>query len=319
MNLVFKALSDPTRRQILQLLRKNPMNAGELAEHFPIAKSTLSAHFAILREANLIEANKSGTVITYMLKVSVLEEALLANAETRGHWPAFAFVGTIEKSYGESAMINRKALWFSILLVFAMIAAAVWRLSLLPDWHHFPAEGPGNDRMIPPFVLFVPPLAVLFVMGMLYARNWLRSGTEEAVRPWQRYHGMVLVFGAGMCALAQAFNIARSLGALQSVDRLTLGHVIFVAWGIFMMVIGNMLPKMPWLTTRFRPLDPWQWNQHLRFAGKLIVVLGLFFAVGMPLLPVKTVVPVSIGLALTTMAVGFWHRSKVRRVSSPQP
>lgn len=84
MNLVFKALSDPTRRQILQLLRKKPMNAGELAEHFAIAKSTLSAHFAILREADLVEAHKSGTVITYMLKISVLEEALLAFAETVG-------------------------------------------------------------------------------------------------------------------------------------------------------------------------------------------------------------------------------------------
>ena len=84
MNLVFKALSDPTRRHILQLLRKKPMNAGDLAEHFPIAKSTLSAHFAILREADLIEAKKSGTVITYWLKVSVLEEALLAFAETVG-------------------------------------------------------------------------------------------------------------------------------------------------------------------------------------------------------------------------------------------
>ncbi|HEX4106270.1 MAG TPA: autorepressor SdpR family transcription factor [Rhizomicrobium sp.] len=84
MNSVFKALSDPTRRHILQLLRKKPMNAGELAEHFPIAKSTLSAHFAILREADLIAAEKSGTVITYMLKVSVLEEALLAFAETVG-------------------------------------------------------------------------------------------------------------------------------------------------------------------------------------------------------------------------------------------
>lgn len=84
MNLVFKALSDPTRRQILQLLRKRPMNAGELAEHFAIAKSTLSAHFAILREADLVEASKSGTVITYMLKASVLEDALLTFAETVG-------------------------------------------------------------------------------------------------------------------------------------------------------------------------------------------------------------------------------------------
>jgi DNA-binding transcriptional ArsR family regulator len=84
MNLVFKALSDPTRRQILQLLRKKPMNAGELADHFPVAKSTLSAHFAILREADLVEASKSGTVITYMLKASVLEDALLSFADTVG-------------------------------------------------------------------------------------------------------------------------------------------------------------------------------------------------------------------------------------------
>ena len=84
MNLVFKALSDPTRRQILHLLRKKPMTAGALAEHFSLAKPTLSGHFAVLREADLIEASKSGTVITYMLKVSVLEEALLAFAETVG-------------------------------------------------------------------------------------------------------------------------------------------------------------------------------------------------------------------------------------------
>jgi DNA-binding transcriptional ArsR family regulator len=84
MNLIFKALSDPTRRHILQLLRKRAMTAGELAEHFAIAKPTLSAHFAVLREADLIEPEKSGTTITYRLKVSVLEDALLAFAETVG-------------------------------------------------------------------------------------------------------------------------------------------------------------------------------------------------------------------------------------------
>ena len=79
------------------------------------------------------------------------------------------------------------------------------------------------------------------------------------------------------------------------------------------------MPKMPWLTARFRPLDPWQWNQHLRFAGKLTFVLGLFFAVGMPLLPFNMVVPVAIGLSIATGAASFWHRAKVRRGPSPQP
>ncbi|GLH78311.1 transcriptional repressor SdpR [Bradyrhizobium sp. SSBR45G] len=84
MNSVFKALSDPTRRRILQLLRERPMTAGQIAEHFDIAKPTLSAHFAVLREADLVYSDKMGTSVTYHLKLSVLEDALLSFAETVG-------------------------------------------------------------------------------------------------------------------------------------------------------------------------------------------------------------------------------------------
>ncbi len=76
MNLVYKALSDPTRRKILQLLRERDMTAGELASHFELAKPTLSRHFSVLREADLIQGDKTGTTITYRLNVTVLEEAL---------------------------------------------------------------------------------------------------------------------------------------------------------------------------------------------------------------------------------------------------
>jgi len=77
-NGVYKALSDPTRRRILELLRRRDMTAGELADHFDLAKPTLSGHFAVLKEADLIQADKVATTITYRLNVSVLEEALLA-------------------------------------------------------------------------------------------------------------------------------------------------------------------------------------------------------------------------------------------------
>jgi DNA-binding transcriptional ArsR family regulator len=80
MNAVFKALSDPTRRKVLELLRKQPMTAGELADNFPVSRPTMSAHFAVLREADLIESTKIGTTITYQLKLSVLEDALLGFA-----------------------------------------------------------------------------------------------------------------------------------------------------------------------------------------------------------------------------------------------
>lgn len=76
MNEVYRALADPTRRKILELLRERDMTAGELAAHFALAKPTLSGHFTILRQADLVQSSKQGTVITYRLNVSVLEEAL---------------------------------------------------------------------------------------------------------------------------------------------------------------------------------------------------------------------------------------------------
>ena len=80
MNTIFKALADPTRRAVLQLLKARPMSAGEIADHFPTSKSTLSAHFAVLREAGLVGSEKSGKTVTYWLNATVLEEALLAFA-----------------------------------------------------------------------------------------------------------------------------------------------------------------------------------------------------------------------------------------------
>ncbi len=75
---VYKALSDPTRRKILQLLRKRDMNAGEISEHFNFAKPTLSRHFAVLQEADLIQGTREGNFIIYRLNVTVLEEAMWA-------------------------------------------------------------------------------------------------------------------------------------------------------------------------------------------------------------------------------------------------
>ena len=84
MSSVFKALADPTRRKVLELLRRRPMTAGELCEHFPVSKPTMSAHFTVLREADLIEASKQGTTITYRLRLSVLEDALLGFSQLFG-------------------------------------------------------------------------------------------------------------------------------------------------------------------------------------------------------------------------------------------
>jgi DNA-binding transcriptional ArsR family regulator len=77
-NEVFRALGDPTRREILRLLRRGDMTAGELADRFPLAKSTLSGHFTVLRHARLIVAERRGTTILYSLNLSAFEEAVSA-------------------------------------------------------------------------------------------------------------------------------------------------------------------------------------------------------------------------------------------------
>lgn len=77
MNHVFKALADPTRRRVLQLLRAGPMSAGELGDQFDVSRPTMSAHFAVLKLADLVHTEKSGKSVIYHLKLSVLEEALL--------------------------------------------------------------------------------------------------------------------------------------------------------------------------------------------------------------------------------------------------
>ena len=84
MNKVFKALADPSRRKVLELLRQGPKTAGELADQFDFAKPTMSAHFAILKEAGLVESEKDGKQVVYRLKLSVLEDALLGFAKIFG-------------------------------------------------------------------------------------------------------------------------------------------------------------------------------------------------------------------------------------------
>jgi ArsR family transcriptional regulator, arsenate/arsenite/antimonite-responsive transcriptional repressor len=78
LNKVYRALSDPTRRRILALLRERDMTAGELGSNFDLAAPTMSGHFTVLKDADLIQADRVGSTITYRVNVSVLEEALMA-------------------------------------------------------------------------------------------------------------------------------------------------------------------------------------------------------------------------------------------------
>ncbi|OFY87587.1 MAG: transcriptional regulator [Bacteroidetes bacterium RIFCSPLOWO2_12_FULL_35_15] len=74
MNLLFKALGDPTRRKIIELLRKRDMNAGEIADYFSISKPSISHHLDLLKQAGIVLSIKEGQFITYSLNTTVFDE-----------------------------------------------------------------------------------------------------------------------------------------------------------------------------------------------------------------------------------------------------
>jgi len=72
----FKALADPTRREILNLLRKGEMTAGDLAERFDMTKPTMSHHFAVLKDADLLSSRRDGQTIWYSLNTTVVQDLM---------------------------------------------------------------------------------------------------------------------------------------------------------------------------------------------------------------------------------------------------
>ena len=79
-----KALSDPSRREILELLKAGRLAAGEIAEKFPVSGAAVSKHLSVLREADLIRDTREGKFIFYELNASVLEEVMLWLAQLKG-------------------------------------------------------------------------------------------------------------------------------------------------------------------------------------------------------------------------------------------
>ena len=80
----FKALSDPARRQILELVKKGPLSAGDIASHFDMTGATISYHLKILKKADLIFESKEKNFIYYQLNATVLEEIMLWLSSLQG-------------------------------------------------------------------------------------------------------------------------------------------------------------------------------------------------------------------------------------------
>ena len=79
-----KALADPIRREILNMLKSGRLSAGEIADHFPVTGASISRHLSVLKEADLIRDTREGKFIYYELNASVLEEIMLWISDLKG-------------------------------------------------------------------------------------------------------------------------------------------------------------------------------------------------------------------------------------------
>ena len=79
-----KALSDPIRREILNMLKSGRLSAGEITEHFPVTGASISRHLSVLKEADLIRDTREGKFIYYEMNASVLEEIMLFISDLKG-------------------------------------------------------------------------------------------------------------------------------------------------------------------------------------------------------------------------------------------
>ena len=84
MHTTLKALADPTRREILELLKGGRLSAGEIVEHFSVTGASISRHLSVLKEADLIRDTREGKFIYYDLNASVLEEIMLWITQLKG-------------------------------------------------------------------------------------------------------------------------------------------------------------------------------------------------------------------------------------------
>ena len=213
-------------------------------------------------------------------------------------------------------MIDRKALWIFVAAFLATTGAAIWQLSLLPDWRQMPLGGPGSHNSVSGLVLFATPVSLLLFMLSPFIQ-WLAL-PMESLPSLRRWSGKWIVSTSVVMAVLQVFIVARSMGVV-SPSGLGIARGGSVMIGIMFMIMGNIAPKMPVPPRRNSfEIDSWDASRMLRFGGKLFVGLGLVFVLGGVLLPLEYWEPVFGSLMLTALAAGIWYSIKLRHERSLQ-
>ena len=216
-------------------------------------------------------------------------------------------------------MIDRTSFRIAGFLVAAMLAAAAWRVSLLPDWTELYVR-PGAPRWLTSSAwLLSSPAIVAFMMAWLAWPMRRSEAPDEVTRPWNEWAGFYLVVYGAIMALLQAFVIANSLHLLTPANPAHFAVLfvrgMFIVAGLLLMAMSNGLPKLPWLPSRYAlvAIDPDRGARLLRLRGQLGFLFGLIAVLIGLFVPLAAMQPVILSLVLAGAAVGMFVRFAPRR------
>ena len=289
-----KALSDPTRREILNLLKSGRLSAGEIADHFSITPAAVSRHLSVLKDADLIWDTREGKFIFYELNTSVLEEIMLWLTDLKGG------AAPMMKQY-------KKELIVSTLLALLPIAAGLLLWNRLPGqlathWGMHGADrwsGKAAAVFLQPLLLLAAHYLVLFLV-FRDAKN--RNQSKKVV-------GLLFWIMPATSILVSGITYAVALGW-----KFRLAGLLFAGLGLMFAAIGNYFPKCrPNRTVGIR--ISWtlgseeNWNATHRFAGKVWVIGGLIMVLAalLPEVP-GIIVTILAAAALSILPIAYSYR-----------
>lgn len=212
-------------------------------------------------------------------------------------------------------MIRKHAFTLVWILVAAMIAAALWRISLLPDWSRLTmarADGAASHAASSLWLFSIPAGLAFAVMAKLASRRMV-AGKPEAVQSVQAYGDRLMLGMAVIAALLHGIILGRSLGVALPYDAIA--RCLFVGMGVLMVLLGNRLPKLPWVTSTTIILDDAGIQKMRRINAFWMVLQGVIFVLaGLLLHPLRNIVwlvlPLTLGGVVGIIGYALWLRQR---------
>ncbi len=294
----FKALSDPVRREILQLLKNGKMSAGEIGGHFDMTGATISYHLKILKKADLVWETKVKNFVYYELNTTVVEELLLWLSDLKGER---MMKGEERKEFLKE---YKMSLISGSILTVSPSLAGILLWNRLPEKiaTHFDQHNLANGWSSKPMAVFGIPFLLLLIHLFCV---FFTANDPKRKNINRRIFTMVL----WLVPVVSVITCMSIYGLALGMD-IDIGVIVNIMVGIMFIILGNYVHKVKQNYTVGMKL-PWtlnseeNWNRTNRMTGWILILSGLLFLMNSLLLKTEIVFAVILLVILVPMIYSF--------------